>query len=71
MSNQYCPLCHNENQCMVGGDKDCWCTTETFPERLLLSVPLISRRKQCICKKCLENYKEKHIEKNERFDNIN
>ncbi len=36
----------------------CWCFTEQFPNEIFELVPEESRRKRCICKKCLNKYRE-------------
>ncbi|MDR6999792.1 cysteine-rich CWC family protein [Neobacillus niacini] len=62
MSNKYCPICGEENQCMTGAGEhgNCWCDSKTFPNEILELVPAESIRKHCICKKCLDQYKEEH-----------
>lgn len=60
MANKYCPLCGGENNCIAGKVKQgqCWCNQEVFPEGIFELVPEESKRKHCICKKCLDKYKE-------------
>ncbi len=60
MTNQDCPLCRKENKCGIHSNEplNCWCTKETFPEELLDLVPDESKRKQCICKDCLNTFKK-------------
>ncbi|WP_212138805.1 cysteine-rich CWC family protein [Metabacillus litoralis] len=51
-----CPLCQNDNQCTVSKEPEtCWCMTESFPKELLTSAS----KDSCICKKCVNDYKEK------------
>ncbi|WP_223588071.1 cysteine-rich CWC family protein [Neobacillus bataviensis] len=57
MSNKYCPLCREENKCTK--DANCWCNNEEFPNEIFETVPAKSIRKDCICQKCLRNFKEK------------
>jgi hypothetical protein len=61
LANKYCPLCGEENECMTGaGDHgNCWCDKEVFPNQIFELVPEESRKKHCICKKCLTEYKER------------
>jgi hypothetical protein len=42
----------------AGEHGSCWCDKEEFPNDIFELVPLESRRKHCICKKCLNKYKE-------------
>jgi hypothetical protein len=60
LTNKYCPICGEENECMAGAGEhgSCWCDKEEFPNEIFELVPLESRRKHCICKKCLNKYKE-------------
>lgn len=60
MANKYCPLCGEENNCMARKVEqgNCWCDQERFPQGIFELVPEESRRKHCICKKCLDKYKE-------------
>lgn len=41
-----------------GEDGSCWCNKEEFPQGIFELVPPESRRKHCICKNCLDKYKE-------------
>ncbi|KAB2332094.1 cysteine-rich CWC family protein [Cytobacillus depressus] len=60
MTNKYCPICGEENKCMTNGSEQgqCWCNEEKFPVGIFDLVPEESRRKHCICKNCLNKYKE-------------
>lgn len=61
MANKYCPICGEENGCMAGAkDGHCWCNNETFPSGVFELVPAESQKKHCICKNCLDKYKEEH-----------
>ena len=42
----------------AGEHGNCWCDTEEFPNEIFELVPVESRRKHCICKKCLNKYRE-------------
>ncbi|WHY85823.1 cysteine-rich CWC family protein [Neobacillus novalis] len=60
MSNKNCPICGNENECMTGAGElnNCWCSNEEFPKGIFELVPVENRRKHCICKNCLNKFKE-------------
>jgi hypothetical protein len=62
MDNKYCPICGQENHCMAGTAEQghCWCDQEDFPMGILELVPEESRRKHCICKQCVDKYREAH-----------
>ncbi|MED3564439.1 cysteine-rich CWC family protein [Bacillus xiapuensis] len=62
MANKYCPICGEENKCMGGSGArgGCWCDKEVFPNEIFALVPEESIRKHCICKNCLDQYKEEH-----------
>jgi hypothetical protein len=62
LANKYCPICGEENECMTGAGEhgSCWCDTEEFPNEIFELVPVESRRKHCICKKCLNKYREEN-----------
>lgn len=67
MANTYCPICKEENGCMLGSEENgsCWCNLESFPKEIFEMVPLESNGKQCICKKCLQDFnKEQPMKKN-------
>lgn len=60
MSNKYCPICGEENNCMAGAEEhgNCWCDKEIFPNGVFDLVPVESQKKHCICKNCLSKYIE-------------
>ena len=60
VSPSVCPLCGESNACaMAAGDSEpCWCAEETFPEELLARVPAEQRKKNCICRRCLEAFED-------------
>jgi hypothetical protein len=43
-----CPRCGNDNQCGMGGEQPCWCSTELTPA---LQVP--KDMAACYCPRCL------------------
>ncbi|MCH6266906.1 MULTISPECIES: cysteine-rich CWC family protein [Neobacillus] len=65
MANKYCPICGEANGCMSGAGEhgNCWCDAEVFPNEILELVPAESIRKDCICKKCLDKFREEHLSK--------
>ncbi|MFJ7732385.1 cysteine-rich CWC family protein [Lysinibacillus sp. NPDC097231] len=57
MEKNRCPLCRKENHCGVAkGQKECWCMTESFPEKIF--EELTQKQNKCICQKCLDTYKD-------------
>ncbi|RHW39030.1 hypothetical protein D1B31_13790 [Neobacillus notoginsengisoli] len=56
MSAKICPLCGEKNGCMSEKTGTCWCTAEEFPKGIFETVPAESLYKDCICKKCLDQY---------------
>lgn len=60
IAEKICPICHKTNHCgeaSGSGDK-CWCATEIFPQEIFELVPEELRNKVCICKECLERFKQ-------------
>lgn len=58
--NEHCPLCGKMNNCCYGKDKSlgiCWCNQETFPHEIFELVPEKDIRVKCICKECLDRFK--------------
>jgi hypothetical protein len=45
---------------MTGSGKNdtCWCSAEKFPNEIFELVPAESKRRHCICKKCLSTFKK-------------
>ncbi|WP_096189913.1 cysteine-rich CWC family protein [Evansella halocellulosilytica] len=66
VNNVKCPICQNNNGCTK--DSSCWCNDESFPRDIFKLVPSEYQRKMCICKSCLDSYKEsiKPSDKNNR-----
>ncbi|MGE7625199.1 cysteine-rich CWC family protein [Viridibacillus sp. NPDC096237] len=61
MTVKHCPVCGEENKCMAGGEEKntCWCYMEEgFPKGIFDLVPQESKGKHCICKKCVDTYRE-------------
>ena len=58
--NVHCPLCGKTNNCCYGKDKSlgiCWCNQETFPTEIFELIPEKDIRVKCICKECLNRFK--------------
>ena len=63
LANIYCPVCGEKNNCMAGTAEpgNCWCNHEGgFPKGIHNLVPPESGGKHCICKKCVDKYREEH-----------
>lgn len=52
-----CPICGKENNCMAHSDELCWCNDMKIPNELLDLFPETKRGKACICKHCIQSYK--------------
>ncbi|RST57102.1 cysteine-rich CWC family protein [Siminovitchia terrae] len=55
-----CPICGHHNNCCYSLDKKlgiCWCSQESFPKEIFEQVPHEYLYKTCICKNCLEKFK--------------
>lgn len=50
-----CPICGMRNNC---GNDSCWCSKEVFPSGIFDLVPANKLSKACICKECLDKFKE-------------
>jgi hypothetical protein len=56
-----CPLCGEDNGCYAVLGKDphkCWCMTASVPKQLLTQIPDEDRNKSCVCKACVDKFKE-------------
>lgn len=51
-----CPICGQDNNCRH--DAECWCHKETFPKHVFNLIPEEKKGKACICKACLEKYRQ-------------
>ena len=62
LTEKHCPLCGEENKCMAGieSQNTCWCYIENFPNGIFDLVPPESKGKQCICKNCVDTYREEN-----------
>ncbi len=57
----HCPICNEANNCCNSTDKSlgiCWCSGEFFPKAIFELVPDDQLRKSCICKSCLDEFKD-------------
>ena len=53
-----CPLCNQPNACGAHATGRCWCCDTTIPPDLLELIPPESRRKACVCQRCVNSYKQ-------------
>jgi hypothetical protein len=54
-----CPFCQEENLCEAHiPNNSCWCNTIKVPLELREFIPEEKRMKACICKNCIEAFKE-------------
>lgn len=64
IAGECCPICSRDNNCCHSMDKslgECWCSKESFPKEIFDLVPVEQLRKTCICKKCLDRFKEEGL----------
>lgn len=54
--HRICPLCGQDNNCQHG-QGNCWCETVEFPKHVLDMIPDDKKGKACICRSCLEKYR--------------
>ena len=56
-----CPLCGGLNRCLLASSVaykgPCWCAQEEIPEELLARVPETLRNRACVCRGCVEKYR--------------
>ncbi|WP_248925084.1 cysteine-rich CWC family protein [Paenibacillus hamazuiensis] len=55
-----CPFCNEDNRCGRMADEPdgaCWCSKEVFPQRIFESLPPDRLGTSCICKSCLDKFK--------------
>ena len=56
-----CPICNRPNNCGQAKDMSvdlCWCAYEKFPAGIFRLVPKDKLNKACICKSCLEKFRQ-------------
>lgn len=58
-----CPLCGGANECQLCSSVvykgQCWCAREEIPGELLARVPEHLQNRACICRACVENFRER------------
>ena len=54
-----CPICGAENECQAESIEPCWCNTEKVPQELIDTANQKQQNPVCICKKCIEQFKQK------------
>lgn len=61
-NNEYekiCPICGQYNNCQ-SHEKECWCFHMEIPKGIFHLVPEDKKGKACICKSCIEKYREEN-----------
>ena len=58
MSENICPFCHADNNCMAHSGAPCWCNQVTVPQELLDLLPEKNKGHACICLSCLQAFHE-------------
>ncbi|QGQ98080.1 hypothetical protein EHS13_25930 [Paenibacillus psychroresistens] len=56
-----CPICNKDSQCGVEAGQTieaCWCSKAVFPQEIFDQIPLDLKGKACICKACLDKFKQ-------------
>lgn len=51
-----CPICGKDNGCTH--NENCWCFKTTIPKEIFELIPEDKKGKACICKSCVDKYKE-------------
>ncbi len=57
LEERTCPLCGNDNNCQHG-QSDCWCNNVVVPKHIMDMIPDDKKGKACVCKSCVEKYRE-------------
>jgi prepilin-type processing-associated H-X9-DG protein len=59
---EQCPLCGGPNDCLLcrptARQDRCWCVSEEFPGELLAQIPQPFRNRACICRLCVEKFRQ-------------
>ena len=58
MDKTLCPICQQNNGCMLHSTERCWCMDISVPQGLIDLVPPWLQRQACICRSCIEKYNE-------------
>ena len=64
MARGKCPICGKDNHCVNAGEHregTCWCDKEDFPRGIFQEIPLEELGKTCICKDCLEEFRQRQL----------
>lgn len=56
MEKSTCPICGKNNKCTHSNN--CWCHTTKVSKKVIDMVPQDKKGKACICKECVEKYKD-------------
>ena len=51
--HKVCPLCQQDNKCMVKSDLPCWCMKIVIPAEISIKIPEDKKGSTCICLNCL------------------
>jgi hypothetical protein len=58
-----CPICGGDNDCQLacadGYKGPCWCEKKTFTPELLARVAEDVRRRNCVCRHCVNDERKK------------
>lgn len=58
-NEKLCPFCKKENLCQAHiKNSTCWCFDIKVPKELIALIPQNLQMKSCICKNCIEAFKE-------------
>ena len=53
-----CPICKQGNQCEIEEGNGCWCMAVEVSKQLIEQLPEEVQGTQCICKNCIEKWKD-------------
>ncbi|MFT5674947.1 MAG: hypothetical protein ACI808_000876 [Paraglaciecola sp.] len=56
INKKACPFCKNENNCLLGISRNCWCFSMEVPTTLMDLVPVKLKQESCICLSCINSY---------------
>lgn len=68
IDDSICLFCQKKNQCMAHAKEPCWCNNTHVPEELKALAPERTRAKVCICRNCIQLFKENPIEFKKRMN---
>ncbi len=55
-TNNICPLCQAQNNCMAYSETPCWCNNIKVPQELIDLVADELKGKTCICLACIQAF---------------